>query len=292
MANDLNNNGYIKPLVFDGENFEYWKDRIEISFLGQDPDLWDIVVDGYNHPEDTGVKIARKNMTDKQKKEFKSHHKARTFLLSAISQAEYEKITNRDTTHDIFESLKMTHEGNAQVKETKALDLIQKYEAFKMEEDKFIEAIFSRFQTLTTGLRVLNKGYMKADHAMEECSRHFKSECPKLQKERPKKRFERKKSLVATWDDSESSKDEYNSKDEHANIAFMATTDKDSDSEAETNEVFSELTRKELEESLSELLERHNRLRARFKKLKINLLVETKKLKQENAKLKDNSINS
>ena len=36
---------------------------------------------------------------------------------------EYEKITNRDTTHDMFESLKMTHEGNAQVKESKALTL-------------------------------------------------------------------------------------------------------------------------------------------------------------------------
>src|SRR3954462_15365061 len=58
----------------------------------------------------------------------------------------------------------MTHEGNAQVNETKALDLIQKYEAFKMEEDENIEAIFSRFQTLTARLRVLDKGYTKAGH--------------------------------------------------------------------------------------------------------------------------------
>src|SRR4051812_22296628 len=158
MANDLNNNGYTKPPVFDGENFEYWKDRIESFFLGQDPDLWDIVVDGYNHSEYAGEKIARKNMDDKQK-EIKNHHKARTILLSAISQAEYEKITNRDTSHDIIESLKMTHEGNAQVKETKALTLIQKYEAFKMEEEQTIEAMFSRFQALTASLRVLNKGY-------------------------------------------------------------------------------------------------------------------------------------
>src|SRR4051812_22574831 len=58
----------------------------------------------------------------------------------------------------------MTHEGNSQVKETKALDLIQKYEAFKMEEDENIEAMFSRFQTLTAGLRLLDKGYTKVDH--------------------------------------------------------------------------------------------------------------------------------
>src|SRR3954467_10585382 len=33
-----------------------------------------------------------------------------------------------------------------------------------MEDDESIEAMFSRFQTLIAGLRVLNKGYTKADH--------------------------------------------------------------------------------------------------------------------------------
>src|SRR3954463_87965 len=66
--------------------------------------------------------------------------------------------------YDIYESLKMTHEGNAQVKETKALALILKYEAFEMEDDENIEKMFSRFQTLTAGLRVLDKGYTKAYH--------------------------------------------------------------------------------------------------------------------------------
>ena len=64
---------------------------------------------------------------------FINHHKARTILLYAISHTEYEKITNRETTHDMFESLKMTREGNTQLKETKAMALIQMYEAFKME---------------------------------------------------------------------------------------------------------------------------------------------------------------
>lgn len=38
----------------------------------------------------------------------------------------------------IFDSLRMTHEGNKQVKETKLLILIQKYKTFKMEEDEMI----------------------------------------------------------------------------------------------------------------------------------------------------------
>src|SRR4051812_24619530 len=58
----------------------------------------------------------------------------------------------------------MIHEGNEQVKETKALALIHKYEAFKREEDETIDDILLRFQTLVVGLKVLNKGYTMADH--------------------------------------------------------------------------------------------------------------------------------
>src|SRR4051812_3877614 len=137
--------GYNRPPVFDGENFEYWKDRLESYFLCQDGDLWDLVLDGYTYLVNAqGVNISRQAMSDAQKKDFKNRHKSITILLNAISHVEYEKITNRETAHDIFESLKMTHECNAQVKETKALSLSQKYEAFKMEEDKNIEAMFSR----------------------------------------------------------------------------------------------------------------------------------------------------
>src|SRR4051812_44307987 len=159
------NNGYTRPPVFDGENFEYWKDKLESYFLGLDGDLWDLLMDGYKHPVNaSGVKLTRREMSDGQKKLFRDHHKCRTVLLNAISHAEYEKISNRETAYDIYESLKMTHEGNVQVKETKALALIQKYEAFKMKDDENIETTFSRFKTLTDGLKVLDKGYTKADH--------------------------------------------------------------------------------------------------------------------------------
>src|SRR3954465_11266591 len=412
------NNGYTRPPVFDGENFEYWKDKLESYFLGLDGELWDLLMDGYKHPvKATGVRLTRQEMNDDQKKLFKNHHKCRTVLLNAISHAKYEKISNRETAYDIYESLKMTHEGNAQVKETKALALIQKYEAFKMEEDEDIEKMFSRFQTLTAGLRVLDKGYTKADHVKKiirslprrwgpmvtafkiaknlnevsleelisalrsheieldanepqkkgksialksnikkctnvfqareedpeesesekedelslisrrlnqlwktkqrkfrgvrsskkfergessdgrrsdkkkvmcyECNEpgHFRNECPQLQKEHPKKKFHKKKGLMATWDESE---DESDSEDEQANCALMATEDdgSESTSESDSEEVFSELTRNELVSSLTELLELKAHLSIKYKKLKKQFEFETKKLELENSELK------
>lgn len=151
--------------IFDGDRFDYWKDRIQSFFLGHDVNLWDMAVDGYVHLiDESDNKMEIRVMIDQQKKDYKNHHKVKTILLNSISYTEYEKITNRDTSKSIFDSMRTTHEGNAQVKETKALALIKKYEAFKMEDGETIENMFSRFQTLVVGLKVLDKGYSTYDH--------------------------------------------------------------------------------------------------------------------------------
>lgn len=80
-----------------------------------------------------GVRLEIKQMNEHQNKDHKNHHRSKTTMLNVISYSEYEKIINRDFAKSIFDSLKMINEGNEQVKETKSLTLIQKYESFKME---------------------------------------------------------------------------------------------------------------------------------------------------------------
>lgn len=147
------------------KNLTTKKTEYKVSFLVTNVDLWDLVVDGYIHLVNAeGNLLSRSDMSDQQKKDFKNHHKAITILLNVISYAEYEKITNKDSAKSIFDSLRMTHEGNAQVKETKALALIQKYEAFKMEDDENVETMLLMFQMLVAELKVLDKVYSAADH--------------------------------------------------------------------------------------------------------------------------------
>lgn len=138
-----------------------------------------------------------------------------------------------------------------------------------------------------------HKKSSKKEIVCYECKEpgHYNSDCPKLQKERPKKKFEKKKSLMATWDDSESS--EVESEDDHANIALMADIDDDADSsgsESESDEVFPELTRAELIESLSEMLDNYSQLRLKYKKLQSSLVSETEHLKAKNSELKENNL--
>lgn len=92
-----NNNHYsVKPPIFNGEKFNYWKDRIESFFLGYDADLWDLVLDGYTHPiYDNGTKLERSKISDQQRKDHKNHHRSRTIFFNIISYSECERIINR-----------------------------------------------------------------------------------------------------------------------------------------------------------------------------------------------------
>ena len=78
---------------------------------------------------------------------------------------------------------------------------------------------------------------------------------------------------MATWDDSDSSEAETESEDERANIDLMANVSNDtrfseSESDSGAEEVFSNFSRSQLEESLSEILERYQSLRVINKNLK------------------------
>ena len=95
-ANTNNNQRYVaKPPMFDGEKFDYQRDR-ESFFPGYDIDFWEMVTNDYKDPVSAiGIPIPMNKMNEDQKRNFKNHHKAKTILLSTISYNEYEKITKR-----------------------------------------------------------------------------------------------------------------------------------------------------------------------------------------------------
>jgi len=63
-----------------------------------------------------------------------------------------------------FASLYANYEGSKKIREAKALMLVHQYELFKMKDDECIEQMYSRFQTLVSGLHILKKSYVASDH--------------------------------------------------------------------------------------------------------------------------------
>jgi len=95
---------------------------------------------------------------------YKKHHKIRGSLVLVIPHAEYMKMSDKSTANAMFASLCGNYEGSKKVKEAKPLMLVHQYELFKMKDDESIEEMYSRFQTLVSGLQILKKSYVASDH--------------------------------------------------------------------------------------------------------------------------------
>jgi len=73
-------------------------------------------------------------------------------------------MSDKSTTKAMFASLCANSEGSKKVREAKALMLVHQYELFRMKDDESIEEMYSRFQTLVSGLKILKKSYVASDH--------------------------------------------------------------------------------------------------------------------------------
>ena len=137
-----------------------------LYILGMDEELWDVLEDGVGDLklDEEGADLDRKAHTTEQKKLYKKHHTIRGILVAALPHKEYLKMSDKSTAKAMFTSLCSLYEGNKKVREAKATMLVHQYELFRMKEDENIETMYSRFQTLVSGLQILKKSYVTTDH--------------------------------------------------------------------------------------------------------------------------------
>jgi len=82
-----------------------------------------------------------------------SHHKVSGILVDSLPHLEYTKIVNISSTKSIFESLCSTYEGNQQVKEAKANQLVHQYELYRMKKMKILKSCTQGFKLLCLAFR-------------------------------------------------------------------------------------------------------------------------------------------
>jgi len=134
--------------------------------MGMDDELWDILEEGVGDLklDEEGAALDRKAHIAEQKKLYKKHHMTRGILVAALPHKEYIKMSDKSTAKAMFASLCSLYEGNKKVREAKATMLVHQYELFRMKEDENIETMYSRFQTLVSGLQIPKKSYVASDH--------------------------------------------------------------------------------------------------------------------------------
>jgi len=91
--------------------------------------------------------------------------KAKLFLTMALSKEEYDRVQECKNAKEIWDTLKIHHEGTSQVKETKIDIGVRKFELFEMKETETIDAMYGRFTIIMNEL-----------HSPDPCSSCEKTE--------------------------------------------------------------------------------------------------------------------
>ncbi|XP_049406067.1 uncharacterized protein LOC125869654 [Solanum stenotomum] len=116
----------------------------------KDTELWDVVLDGPYIP-------TREEYNETDKKKIEKNYKPKKILVCGIGSDEYNKISACETTKEIWDCLKTSHEGTTQVKESKVYMFTTQYENFCIKEGETIHEINSRFTSITNELRWLGE---------------------------------------------------------------------------------------------------------------------------------------
>ena len=104
--------GSIRPLIFDGSNFVYWKVRTTTYLQSLGTDVWEIVEGGYTFPSAIHTDAA-------SKKKYETSAKAFNTLLGSLSQSEFFKVMQLKSAKEIWDKIVLSYKGDSQVKRAK-----------------------------------------------------------------------------------------------------------------------------------------------------------------------------
>ncbi|MQM07343.1 hypothetical protein Taro_040182 [Colocasia esculenta] len=147
-----------RPPLFDGEDYTYWKTRMEYFLQGLDYQIWSLVEEG-----DLLVTNEKDKWTEDDKKKISLNYKAKSVLCCALSKKEFNIISACKSAMEMWEKFRITYEGTNKVKKTRIDILVTQYERFQMHPGESITQMFSRFTGITNGLASLGKTYEMGD---------------------------------------------------------------------------------------------------------------------------------
>ena len=123
-------------------------------FIGENPDLWGVILDGPTIPMKTAtdgitkIPKERKEWNVEDKLAIQNNAKAKKIQICGIGPDEYNRISSCQDAKTIWETLQTAHEGTTQVKKSKIDNLNRQYELFRMAEGETIQDMHTRFTSI------------------------------------------------------------------------------------------------------------------------------------------------
>jgi len=126
-----------RPPLCTSENYPFWKVRMQIFLESFDRGIWDAVLNGpfvlVNVVNEVQEQKPFAQWTADENRRAQYDVKARNIISSALTLDEFYKIFVCTSAREMWEILRVTHEGTNDVKRARKNSLIQEYEMFRMQ---------------------------------------------------------------------------------------------------------------------------------------------------------------
>jgi len=148
--NDQDGTTSIRLPLFNEKTLIFWKKR-KISYLQSlGADVWGIVEGGYQYPGS----IPKDAMT---RKNYETNARAVNALLGSLTESEFVKFMQLNTTKEIWEKIIISYEGDTKVKSAKIQTLRIQYENIRMHNEESIASFFLRLDDVVNCVRNLGE---------------------------------------------------------------------------------------------------------------------------------------
>ena len=134
-------NSFVQAAIprFDG-HYDHWSMLMENVL--QSKEYWQIIEDGISAPTEVEA------LTNAQKMEFEARKlkdlKAKNYLFQAIERPILETILCKETSKDIWDSMRKKYQGTARVKRAQLQALRRDFETLQMKEGESVMSYCAR----------------------------------------------------------------------------------------------------------------------------------------------------
>src|SRR5688572_21786339 len=134
-----------KPPHFDGEDYGFWSHKMRSHLFSLHPSIWEIVDSGMHfNSSDSPIFI---------NEQIHKNAQATTVLFASLCRDEYNKFSGLDNAKQIWDTLKISHEGNDATVITK-MDLVEgELGRFAMKRGEDPTKTYNRIKTLVNKIR-------------------------------------------------------------------------------------------------------------------------------------------
>src|SRR6187455_3181872 len=134
-----------KPPHFDGEDYGFWSHKMRTHLFSLHPSIWEIV--------ESGMKFDSSDSPSFINEQVHKNAQATTVLLASLCRDEYHKVSGLDNAKQIWDTLKISHEGNDITMLTK-MELVEgELGRFAMIRGEEPTQTYNRLKTLVNKIR-------------------------------------------------------------------------------------------------------------------------------------------